>query len=94
MGSENFERVSREPKVCSQRIDPVLMSLLKGQADLMQYLTEKVNRLSDAPKKQEDKIPPLSRKQLYTLSGVWNHPEWVMRAIHFLVCRHEGAVAG
>ena len=50
------------------------MSLLKGHADLIQSLPENVNRLSEAPEKQEDKIPSLSVKELYKLSGVWNHP--------------------
>ena len=58
----------------------------KGQADLIQSLTEKVNRWLEAPKKQEDKITPLSLKELHALSGVWNHPQWVARALYFLKC--------
>ena len=86
MGFGNFERVSQEPKPSPPRTDLALMSLLQGQADLIQSLTEKVNRLSEAPKTQEDKIPPLSLKELHKLSGVWNHSQWVTRTIYFLKC--------
>ena len=62
------------------------MSLLQGQADLIQSLTKKVNRLSEAPEQQDDKIPPLSLKELLKLSGAWNHPRWVTGTIYFLKC--------
>ena len=86
VGSGNFERVSQEPKANPTVTDPVLLSLLQGQADLIQSLTEKVNHLSEAPEKREDKIPPLSLKELHKLSGVWNYPQWVTRTIYFLKC--------
>ena len=58
VGFGNFERISQESKVCNQPTDNALMPLLKGPADLIQSPTEEVNRLSEAPKKQEAKIPP------------------------------------
>ena len=66
--------------------EPALLCLLQGQAHLIQSLKEKVNRLSEAPENPEDKIPPLSLKELHKLSGVWNHPQLVTRSIYFLKC--------
>ena len=74
VGSGTFERISQDPKPKPPATDPALMSLFQGQAYLIQSLTEKVNRLSEAPEKQEDRIPPLSLKELHKLSRVWNHP--------------------
>ena len=82
VGFGNFERVSQEPKVNPTMTDHALLSLLQGHADLTQSLTEKVNRPSEAPEKQEYKLPPLSLNELHKLSGVWNHPQWVTRTIY------------
>ena len=65
--SGKFERVSQEPKVNPTVIDPVLLSLLQGQADLMQSLTEKVNRLSEAPKKRGGQNPPIIAEGTWSL---------------------------
>ena len=71
VGLGSFERRSQESKVYNQPTDPVLVvSLLKRQVDLIQSLTEKVNRLSEASEKQEDKILFLSLKEMYMFSGV------------------------
>ena len=86
VGYGNFERVSQKPNVNPTVTYPALLSPLQGQANLIQSLIEKVNRPSEAPEKPEDKIPPLSLKELHKLSGVWNHPQWVMRTIYFLKC--------
>ena len=86
VGSGNFERVSQEPKVNPTVTNPAQLSLLQCRADLIQSLTEKVNRPSEAPEKPEDKIPPLSPKELHKRSSLWNHPQWVTGTIYFLKC--------
>ena len=78
--------MSQEPKVNLTVAHPALLSLLQGQANLIQPLTEKVNRPSEALEKQEDEIPPLLLKEFHKLFGVRNHPQWVTRTIYFLKC--------
>ena len=81
-----FEKIKVQPDPVNRTSDPVLMSLLEGQAALMKSLTEKVNSRSEAPMRSERSVPPLCLKELHDLALVWNHPQWVTRVLYYLKC--------
>ena len=81
-----FEKVRVPFKDKGKATDPALFSLLEGQAALIKSLSDKVNSLSEAPKRREKTVPPLCLKELHDVALVWNHPQWVTRVLHCLNC--------
>ena len=84
VGAGNFGKISCKTKQTNQPTDRALLSLLQGQAALIQSPNEKVGSLSEATEKTDEKMPPLSLKELHALSRVWNHPHSVTSALYFL----------
>ena len=68
VGPRTFERILQDPKPNPPATDPALTSLLQRQADLI-HPTEKVNRLSEAPEKHDDKIPPCHFRSFTHIQG-------------------------
>ena len=86
MGTRAFRKPAPPSSAPQQppHVDPSILKLLEDQGKLIESLASKVQGITEAPAKEQLRIPDLSLKALHEINAATNHPQWINRALFLL----------